>query len=149
VQSGSTDRASVPFALSLAGLLVSAVAALIVGVAGFGMFGSFGYGSMMGGMMGGYGGAGMMNGYSPWGMGGWGAFTWMWIPLIIASIAIAAVGVFMIYSSRVGDVRVGSVLALVAAVIAFPTAFGFVIGSLLLALGGILGLIWSPIRQIR
>lgn len=149
MQSGLTDRASVPFALWLAGLLVSAVSALVIEVAGLGMFGRFGYGSMMGGMMGGYTGGGMMSGYSPWMMSSWGAYTWVWIPLVVASIALAAVGVFTIYSSRLNDVRAGSVLVLVAAVLAFPTAFGFVIGSLLLGLGGILGLIWLPSQQIR
>lgn len=140
-------RPTVPFGLSLAGFVISAVAALIVGVAGAGMFGSFGYGNMMGGMMGGYySGTGMMNGYSPWGMSGWGVYTWIWIPLIVASIAVAAVGVFMMNASRLGDVRIGSVLVLIAAVLAFPTAFGFVVGSVLLVVGGILGLIWTPAR---
>ncbi len=142
------NRPIVPFALSLVGLIVSAIAALIVGVAGSGMFGAFGYGSMMGGMMGGYyGGTGMMNGYSPWGMSGWGGYVWIWVPLLVVSVAIAAFGVFLMNSSRLGDIRMGSVLVLVGAVLAFPTAFGFVVGSLLMVLGGIFGLIWSPSRQ--
>lgn len=148
MQGSVAERATVPFGLSLAGLTISAVAALIIGIAGSGMFGTFGYGSMMGGMMGGYySGTGMMNGYSPWGMSGWGSYTWVWVPLIVASIAVAAFGVFMMNSSRLGDVRIGSVLVLVAAVLAFPTAFGLVVGSLLLIIGGVLGLIWSPDRQ--
>ncbi|HYY91047.1 MAG TPA: hypothetical protein VE955_03590 [Candidatus Dormibacteraeota bacterium] len=42
-------------------------------------------------------------------------------------------------SSRLENIRVGSVLVLVAAVLAFPSAFSFVVGSLLLIVGGILG----------
>ena len=148
LQSSMSERATLPFGLSLAGLVISAVAALIVGVAGAGMFGTFGYGNMMGGMMGGYySGAGMMNGYAPWGMSGWGGFAWIWIPLLVASIAVAAFGVYLMNSSELGDVRIGSVFVLVGAVLAFPTAFGFVVGSLLMVLGGIFGLIWSPGRQ--
>ncbi len=113
------------------------------------MFGTYGYGNM-GGMMGGYySGTGMMNGYSPWGMSGWGAYTWLWIPLLVASIALSGFGVFLMNSARLSDLRMGSVLVIVAAVLAFPTAFGFVIGSLLLLLGGILGLIWSPTGQTK
>ncbi|HZY47096.1 MAG TPA: hypothetical protein VFE96_04795 [Candidatus Bathyarchaeia archaeon] len=150
MQTGIGERPTVPFGLSLAGLVVSAVAALVVGIAGLGMFGTFGYGSMMGGMMGGYyGGTGMMNGYSPWGMSGWGAFTWIWVPWLVASIAIAALGVFLLNSSSLEDVRIGSVLVLVGAVLAFPTFFGFVVGSLLMVLGGIFGLVWSPTQQTR
>lgn len=147
MQTNVSERATVPFGLALAGLIISAVAALIIAIAGSGMFGSFGYGSMMGGMMGGYySGTGMMNGYSPWGMSGWGGYTWIWIPLVIASIAIGTFGVFMMNSSRVGDIRVGSALILVAAVLAFPSAFGFVVGSLLLIIGGVLGLVWTPAK---
>jgi hypothetical protein len=141
------ERPTVPFGLSLAGLIISAVAALVIGVAGWGMFGNFGYGSMMGGMMGGYySGTGMMSGYSPWGMSGWGGYAWVWVFFLVASIAIAALGVFLINSPRLGSVRMGSVLVLVGAVLAFPTAFGFVIGSLLMVMGGVFGLIWSPER---
>jgi hypothetical protein len=148
MQTGMLDRPTVPFALSLVGVIVSAVAALIIGMAGSGMFETYGYGSMMGRMMGGYdSGTGMMNGYSPWGMSGWGVYTWLWLPLIRASIVAAAFGVFMMNSSRLGDIRIGSVLVLVAVVLTFPTAFGFVVGSFLLVLGGVLGLIWSPTRQ--
>lgn len=150
MQKQTAERPTVPFGLSLAGLIISAVATLIVGAAGVGMFGSFGYGSRMGGMMGGYYGAtGMMNGYAPWGMSGWGGYAWIWIPLLVASIAIAAFGVFLINSSKLGNVRIGSGLVLVGAVLAFPTAFGFVVGSLLMGLGAILGLIWSPTQHTR
>ncbi len=148
MQNTIDNRPIVPFALSLVGLIVSTIAALIVGVAGSEMFGTFGYGSMMGGMMGGYfSGTGMMNGYAPWGMSGWGGYAWILVPLLVASIAVAAFGVFLMNSSRLGDVRMGSVLVLVGAVLAFPTAFGFVVGSLLMVLGGIFGLIWAPSRQ--
>ena len=145
MQVSTVDRPTVPLIMSLVGLIVSAIAAVVIGVAGWGMFGTFGYGSMMGGMMGGYnGGVGMMNGYSPWGMSGWGSYVWIWIPILAASIAVAAFGVFLMNSPKLDIVRIGSVLVIVGAVFSFPTAFGFVIGSILMAIGGILGLIWSP-----
>lgn len=42
-------------------------------------------------------------------------------------------------------VRTGSTLVLVASIIAFPTMFGFILGSLLMLVGSILGLIWQPV----
>ena len=106
MQTGMAARSNIPFAFSLVGLLVTAVSAFIVGAAGSGMFGTFGYRNTMGGMMGGYyGGAGMMGSYAPWGMSGLGGFTWIWMPLLVASVAVAAFGVFLMNSSRLGDVR--------------------------------------------
>ena len=146
MQNSVAERPSVPFGLSLAGLIISAGAAVVVGMAGLGGFGTFGYGNMMGGY---YGGRGMMNSYGPWGMSGWAGLTWIWIPMVVASIAMGALGVYIINSSRVDSVRLGSVLVLIAAVLAFPTAFGFVVGSLLMVAGGVLGLIWSPTQQTK
>ena len=76
-----------------------------------------------------------------------GGYAWIWVPLLVASVGVAAFGVFLMNSSTLGDLRTGSVLVLVGAVLAFPSAFGFVVGSLLMVLGGVFGLIWSPNRQ--
>jgi len=46
------------------------------------------------------------------------------VPLLVANTAIAAFGVFLMNSKNLGDVRIGSVLVLVGATLAFPTAFG-------------------------
>src|SRR5262245_26006567 len=105
------ERPTIPFGLSLAGFIISSLAALVIGLAGRGMFGSFGYGNMLGGMMGGYyGTAGMMNGYAPWGMSSWGGYTWMWVFFIAASLVLGAIGVIMMNTSRLGDLRLGSAL---------------------------------------
>ena len=150
MQRAIADRSAVPFTLSLVGLIVQFIAALVIGAAALGMFQTFGpTGSMMGGMMGTYysGGSGMMSSYSPWMMSGWGGFTWMWIPLLAATLGVAVVGVFMMSRSEVTSFRTGSVLILVASLLAFPTAWGFFAGSLLMIIGSILGLTWSPSGQ--
>lgn len=153
MQASVTDRPTVPLGLSLVGLTISAVAAVLVGLRGLGMFGAFGYGSMAGmmsSMMGGYyGSTGMMSGYSSTGMAFWGGFAWMWAAFLIVSMGIAGFGVYLMSSSRLNDLRMGSVLVLLGAVLAFPTMFGLVVGSLLMGLGGILGLIWSPTQQTK
>lgn len=105
---------------------------------------------MMSSMMGGYyGSTGMMSGYSSTGMAFWGGFAWMWAAFLIVSMGIAGFGVYLMSSSRLNDLRMGSVLVLLGAVLAFPTMFGLVVGSLLMGLGGILGLIWSPTQQTK
>lgn len=88
----------------------------------------------------------MMGTYSPWMMSGRGSFKWIWIPIVAFAIGIGAIGVFMVNSSEVNSVRTGSVLVLVAAVLAFPSVWGFIAGSLLMLVGGILGLTWLPSR---
>ena len=149
MQSAVAERPVAPFALSLVGLIVQFIAALVVGAAALGMFQAFGTtGSMMGGMMGTYyGGSGMMGSYSPWLMSGWGGFTWLWIPMLAVTLGVAVVGVFMMSRSEVDSLRTGSVLVLIASLLAFPTAWGFFAGSLLMLIGSILGLTWSPVAQ--
>jgi hypothetical protein len=145
------ERPVAPFTLSLVGLIVQFIAALVIGAAALGMFQAFGTtGSMMGGMMGTYySGSGMMGSYSPWLMSGWGwgGLTWMWIPLLTATLGVAVVGVFMMSRSEVNSFRTGSVLVLIASLLAFPTAWGFFAGSLLMLIGSILGLTWTPVAQ--
>src|SRR2546427_3589308 len=100
-------------------------------------------------MMGTYhgGGSGIMSSYTPWMMSGWGGFTWVWIPLLAVTLGVAIVGVFMMSRPEVSSLRTGSVLVLVASLLAFPTAWGFFAGSLLMIIGSILGLAWSPDGQ--
>lgn len=144
-----SERPGTAFTLSLVGVTVQIVAALVITLAGLSTFGTFSANGMMGGMMGGYygGGAGMMGTYSPWGMTGWGGFMWLWIPILAAAVGVGVFGVFLMNKADVDSVRTGSILVLVAAVLAFPTAFGFIVGSLLMIMGAILGLTWSPIMR--
>ncbi len=147
MQDRFAERPTAAFTLSLVGVVVQVVAALVIGAAAAGMFEAFGRTSrMMVGMMGSYygGGSGMMGSYSPWMMFGWGAFAWVWVPILAATLGIAVAGVFMMNRSDVNSVRTGSVLVLVASLPAFPTAWGFFAGSLLMLIGSIIGLTWTP-----
>lgn len=124
------------FTISLIGLALQTVGAMFFAYAML-----YGWGS-------GFWGPGMMMG--PWMMmgGPWfgGA---LWSPLsslfAVAVIALGVLGVFWMHASESSKVRTGSTLVLVASIIAFPTMFGFMIGSLLMLLGGVLGLTWQPL----
>ncbi len=94
MQSAIAERPVAPFALSLVGLVVQFIAALVIGAAALGMFQAFGT-----------------------------------------------------TGSEVNSFRTGSVLVLIASLLAFPTAWGFFAGSLLMLIGSILGLTWSPVAQ--
>lgn len=124
------------FTLSLVGLTLQAVGAMFFI---YGMFygwsgGSWGTGMTMGPWM-------MMGG--PWSVGfGWSPFT---SAFSVVVIALGVVGVLWMNTGELSRVRTGSTLVLVASIIAFPTMFGFMLGSLLMFVGGILGLTWQPI----
>ncbi len=96
-------------------------------------YGQFGFGTM-----------------GPWMMfgGPWAAGYSYWFPFLAifaaAEVALAVLGVMWMNTIILGKVRTGSVLVLVASIIAFPTMFGFMIGSLLMFVGSILGLTWEP-----
>ncbi|MEE9237307.1 MAG: hypothetical protein V3U52_05920 [Thermoplasmata archaeon] len=64
--------------------------------------------------------------------------------LAIVFIVLAFLGVYWLYTGNKTQVVYGGVLTLVIAIIAFPTIWGFFIGSLLGFIGGILGLVWKP-----
>lgn len=90
--------------------------------------------STFGGMMGFY--PGMMGGY-----GGWYGLTWWWILLGAIALAIGIVGVGFMSSARARNARNGAVLVLVAAILAFPVMWGFWIGSILMFIGALMGLV--------
>jgi hypothetical protein len=100
-----------------------------------------------------FGGPGMMGPWmmGPWMMGG----TWMlggwWAPFSVGFAAVVLVlgvlGVLWLGTGQLDRVRAGATLVLVVAVVAFPTMFGFMIGSLLMFVGSILGLTWQPMRR--
>lgn len=89
----------------------------------------------------------------PWMMGRWmGGYPYTYHPLwsllwLISAVIVIALGVYgavLMNSTHVGRVRMGATLVLVASIIAFPTMWGFMIGSLLMFVGSILGLTWLP-----
>lgn len=94
--------------------------------------------------------------YGPWTMGPWMMFggPWFsgyysyWLPVLVvlavAVVAVGVLGVLWMNGADLNKVRTGSTLVLMASVIAFPTMFGFMIGSLLMIIGSILGLTWRP-----
>ena len=98
-------------------------------------YGYFGFGMMGPWMM--FGGWPWMFGFSPF----WFVF---FIIFAAVEIAFAVMGVLWMNTANIGKIRTGSVFVLVASIIAFPTMWGFMIGSLLMLVGSILGLTWQP-----
>ncbi len=129
----------VAFGLSVAGLVVQIVSlvwtfSMLLFYSGQGNY-NWGF---MGGMMGGYYN-GMMGWYnSPGLMGGWEGGIWLLIAGLI--VVLGAIGVLKMRSNRRSSVTTGSILVLITALIAYPTMWGFFAGSLLMAIGGIVGL---------
>lgn len=93
----------------------------------------------------------------PWMMWTWmsGSFTWsygwtiLWAGLAIIMTTLGILGALWMNSSDLYRVHTGSTLVLIAAVLAFPTMWGFMIGSLLMFIGSILGLTWQPMEKRR
>ena len=125
------------FTLSLVGLILQGLGAAFFAYGALYWWngGTFGY-PMMGPWM-------MFGG--PW----FGGFFWNpFFALFTAVVmALGVLGVIWMNSTNVNKVRTGSVLVLVASIIAFPTMFGFMIGSLLMLIGSILGLVWQPAKS--
>lgn len=71
----------------------------------------------------------------------WG-FVWLILALVV--IGLGAYGAVLMNSADISKVRTGSTLVLIVSIIAFPTMWGFLIGSLLMFIGGLLGLTWLP-----
>lgn len=64
----------------------------------------------------------------------------MWLILAGLVIGLGMAGLTQMNSANLEKMRIGSILLLVAAVVAFPTMWGFGIGSVLMLVGAILGL---------
>jgi hypothetical protein len=130
------DRPTAAFTLSTVGLALQALGGLflVYAISYSSPYGLFGPGMMGPWMM--FGG--------PWMFG----FFSSWFPLVVViagiEIALGVLGVLWMNTTNLSKVRTGSVLILVASIIAFPTMFGFMIGSLLMLIGSILGLTWQP-----
>jgi hypothetical protein len=130
------DKPTAAFTLSVVGLFLQALGGLfcVYAISYSTSYGFFGPGMMGPWMM--FGG--------PW---MFGYFSY-WFPLfaILAGIEIAlgVLGVFWMNTANLSKVRTGSVFVLIASIFAFPTMFGFMIGSFLMLIGSILGLTWHP-----
>lgn len=91
----------------------------------------------------------------PWMMWTWmsSSFTWsygwtiLWAGLAVVMTTLGILGGLRMNSSDPYRIRAGSTLVLIAAVLAFPTMWGFMIGSLLMFIGSILGLTWQPMER--
>lgn len=78
----------------------------------------------------------------PWpGLAGW---ILLWLASGVLVVVLGLIGILMMNSPSVSRVRAGSVIVLIVAIVAFPTLWGLFIGSLLMFLGSILGLLWEP-----
>lgn len=67
----------------------------------------------------------------------------VWIFIASILLGLELVGVILVYSSDVSRVRIGSTIVLVTSLLAYPTLWGFFIGSILSLIGSILGLLWK------
>jgi len=75
-------------------------------------------------------------------------YTINWYPVYavfgLFVIVIAIIGIWLIKSGQKEKVQAGSVLLIIGAIFAFPIMFGLMVGSLLMFIAGILGLVWQP-----
>ncbi len=126
-------RPSTAYMLSLVGLVFQIVGGImVVFMASYWNWGWYGwYGHMGGYMM-----AGMP--FSP-------AY-WINISILflIIVVSLGIVGLMWMNSKNIERVRTGSILVLVASLVAFPTMWGFFVGSILMLIGSLMGLTWKP-----
>lgn len=77
----------------------------------------------------------------------YGPFIFFWsTSFVIMGLVLIAVGAIGIHFMDSGDrrkVSIGGLLLIVASVFAFPTMFGFFLGSFLMFIGGIIAMIWA------
>lgn len=134
--SGSIPINPTAFWLSVTGLIFQGVSAAMI-IVMFSAFGPFGMmGPYYGGMMGTY--------YAGTSWFGWMAGIWLAITAVV--IGLGVTGVLWMNSADVNKFRSGAIVLLVAAIVAFPTMWGFGIGSILMFVGAILGLTITPAR---
>lgn len=74
-------------------------------------------------------------------------YAFNWYPVYTAFglfvIVIGIGGIWLIESGQKEKVQAGSVLLIIGAVFSFPIMFGLMVGSLLIFIAGILGLVWQ------
>lgn len=74
----------------------------------------------------------------------WGV---LWIVSAIIVAGLSFYGAVLMNSTSVRRVRTGATVVLIISIVALPTMWGFMIGSLLMFIGSILGLTWTPPTQ--
>lgn len=89
------------------------------------------------GFMGWYGGMGEHRGMM---MPMWGFFYPYWLILGLVIVSVSFLAAFLIGSEKEDNVKAGGIIAIVISIIAFPTMWGFIAGSILMLIGGILAL---------
>ncbi len=92
----------------------------------------------------GFGFMGFMPGMTPFTPEALAGLGLLFIALAVIFIVLAFLGAFWLYSGDKTKTMYGGIVTLVIAIIAFPTIWGLVVGSILGFVGGILGLVWSP-----
>lgn len=94
--------------------------------------------------------------FMPWMMGHWMTGypfathpVWgvLWIVSAIIVAGLSFYGAVLMNSTSVRRVRTGATVVLIISIVALPTMWGFMIGSLLMFIGSILGLTWTPPTQ--
>ena len=94
--------------------------------------------------------------FMPWMMGHWmtgypfvthPVWAVLWIVSAIIVAGLSFYGAVMMNSVSVRKVRTGATLVLTISILALPTMWGFMIGSLLMFIGSILALTWVPPTQ--
>ncbi len=68
----------------------------------------------------------------------------IWLAVFAVVLGLGVYGAALMNSGDIYKVRNGSTIVLVSSIIAFPTLWGFMIGSLLMFIGSLLGLTWRP-----
>jgi len=71
-------------------------------------------------------------------------WVFIWITSALIVISLGVYGAVSMNSTNLYRVRVGTTMVLIASIIAFPMMWGFMIGSLLMFIGSLLGLTWQP-----
>lgn len=80
----------------------------------------------------------------PFAGGAIAAFALLWLFIGVGSGAAVVYGAVMINSGKAEKIRTGSVLVLAFSLVSVVATGGFGLGTVLGAIGGILGLLWKP-----
>ena len=133
----SRSENSLGFVISLVGWAIQVLLGVIEGFS-FALakqpLGSSGF--MFGGMME-WNYFGMMPG-NLYGLTSYGSFLTSWTMIFIFSAVLGAIGIVLLASRHSSRIVLGASLVLVSAIISYPTAWGFGIGSAVMIVGAIL-----------
>ncbi|HZW56604.1 MAG TPA: hypothetical protein VFF30_09970 [Nitrososphaerales archaeon] len=105
---------------------------------GLGFYG----GGMMGAMMNGFYRGAMGSYYSSGMLSGWVGGAWLSFSALV--IVLGAIGLWEMKSRNERAAMTGSALVLIAALVAFPTMWGLLVGSSLMVAGGVIEIANAP-----